>query len=554
MRIRHLRPLRICFALVFFVLTLFLFLDFRDSGFRALAGEVLFLQFVPSLLEFMDTAAIGAAGFLLVLFLTLMFGRVYCSFVCPLGIFQDMVSRLARKRMSRPGLPGKKQNRSRFSYSRPHYFLWYAILILTVLLFLAGSGLVLNLLDPFSSFGRIASALFRPLVLGANNLVALVLEQWENHFLYRVNLPVFVPVSAGIALVTLLLVGWMSARHGRLYCNTLCPVGALLGLFSKVSMFRIRIAPDACGSCLRCQGACKAGCIDLEKQTVDVSRCVACFNCLAACPGQGITLRNHWRRQVRHNLPAPGRRGFLLGLTAAGMGMVSSRVDAGPDNPVNIVNPAESADSADPVGPVIQSRPTTIPETRTGPISPPGSVSVARFSSLCTACHLCVSVCPSHILVPAFLDYGPSGMLQPKMAFRSGHCNYDCTACLEVCPSGAILPLSREKKQQAQVGVARFIKENCVVYTDNTNCGACSEHCPTKAVAMVHYLTLPDRDLLIPEVTPDICVGCGGCEYACPTKPYKAIYVDGNPVHKMAEKPVEKAVEKRVDTNGEFPF
>ncbi len=556
MKLRHLRLLRTGTALAFFVLTLLLFLDFRDSGFRAIAGEVLYLQFVPSLLQFLDHAAVGAAGFILVLILTLVFGRVYCSFVCPLGICQDLISLLARKRMSWPAWPGKKQKPNRFSYSRPHYFLWYAILIVTALLFLAGSGLMLTLLDPFSSFGRMVSTLFRPLVLGANNLGAFVLEQWGNHALYRVRLPVFVPVSAGIALITLMIVGWMSARHGRLYCNTLCPVGALLGIVSRASMFRIRMTPDACGSCRRCQKACKTGCIDFEKQTLDVSRCVACFNCLAACPGQGITLRNHWRRQGGTKLPeqgdtklsAPGRRGFLLGLAAAGMGLGSGRVDAGPVNPVN------PADLAGPSGPVIPSRPTTIPETRTGPISPPGSGSVARFSSLCTACHLCVSVCPSRILVPGFLDYGLSGMLQPKMDFRSGHCNYDCTACLEVCPTGAILPLSREKKQQAQVGAAQFIKENCVVYTDNTNCGACSEHCPTKAVDMVHYLTLPDRDLLIPKVTPEICVGCGGCEYACPTRPYKAIYVDGNPVHKTAEKPLEKAVVPQTDTGGKFPF
>jgi ferredoxin len=545
---RHLRRLRIWIALVFFVLTLFLFLDFRDFGVRAIAVEVLYLQFVPSLIQFLDSATLGAAGFILILMLTVVFGRVYCSFVCPLGIFQDLISRLARKRMTNPG---KKKRASRFSWSRPHYFFWYAVLSLTVLLFFAGTGLMLNLLDPFSSFGRMVSHLFRPLVLGANNLGVPLLEQLGNHALYRVQWPVFVPVATGVALVTLMAVGWLSALHGRLYCNTLCPVGALLGLFSKISMFRIRMAPDACDSCRRCQRVCKAGCIDLKEKTVDVSRCVACFNCLAACPGQGLTIQNHWRRQTRQNLPEPGRRGFLIGLAAAGMGLGSSRVDAGP------VNSADSSDLVDPVNSadsVVQTRPTPIPETRTGPISPPGSVSVARFSSLCTACHLCVSVCPSRILVPALLDYGLSGMLQPKMDFRSGHCNYDCKDCLEVCPTGAILPLSRENKQQAQVGVARFIKENCVVYTDNTNCGACSEHCPTKAVDMVFYLNMPDRELLIPKVNPDICVGCGGCEYACPTKPYKAIYVDGNPVHRKAEKPVEKAVEQRIDTSEEFPF
>ncbi|MCF8092546.1 MAG: 4Fe-4S dicluster domain-containing protein [Desulfotignum sp.] len=548
MTLRHLKPFRTGIALVFFLLTVFLFLDFRDSGSRAIAGEVLFLQFVPSLLKFLNNAAIGAAGFILVLLLTLLFGRVYCSTVCPLGTFQDLISRAARKRIANPR---EKKDRYRFSYSRPHYFLWYGVLILTVLLFLAGTGLVLNLLDPFSSFGRMVSHLFRPFVLAANNLGVPLLEQLGNHALYRVQWPVFVPVATGVALVTLIAVGWLSARHGRLYCNTLCPVGALLGLFSKISMLRIRIAPDACASCRQCQWVCKAGCIDLKEKTVDVSRCVACFNCLAACPGKGLTIQNHWRRQTRQNLVKPGRRGFLIGLAAAGMGLGSSRVDAGP---VNSADSADPVDPVDPVDPAIQARPTTIPETRTGPISPPGSVSVARFSSLCTACHLCVSVCPSRILVPAFLDYGPSGMLQPKMDFRSGHCNYDCKDCLEICPTGAILPFSKKEKQQIQIGVARFIKENCVVYTDNTNCGACSEHCPTKAVDMVHYLTLPDRDLLIPKVNPDICVGCGGCEYACPTKPYKAIYVDGNPVHKIAEKPVEKAVEQRIDTSEKFPF
>jgi len=154
MTFQHLRRLRIGVALVFFVLILFLFLDFRDFGVTTIAGEVLYLQFVPSLLQFLDNAAMGTSGFILVLILTLLFGRVYCSFVCPLGIFQDLVTRLARKRVA---YQGKKQRTYRFSWSRPHYFLWYAVLILTVLLFLAGTGLVLNLLDPFSSFGAVSA-------------------------------------------------------------------------------------------------------------------------------------------------------------------------------------------------------------------------------------------------------------------------------------------------------------------------------------------------------------------------------------------------------------
>ena len=203
---------------------------------------------------------------------------------------------------------------------------------------------------------------------------------------------------------------------------------------------------------------------------------------------------------------------------------------------------------------VLQSRPTTIPEKRTYPVSPPGSVSIAHFTSLCTACHLCVSTCPSRVLVPSFLAYGFQGMMQPQQDFQTSHCNFDCTVCAQVCPSGAILPLAKERKNRTQVGAAKFIKGNCVVFTDNTNCGACSEHCPTKAVHMVPYLSQSEKKLVIPEVNATVCIGCGGCEHACPTIPYKAIYVDGNPVHKLAEKPVVTPLMQQPDTGEDFPF
>jgi formate hydrogenlyase subunit 6/NADH:ubiquinone oxidoreductase subunit I len=130
----------------------------------------------------------------------------------------------------------------------------------------------------------------------------------------------------------------------------------------------------------------------------------------------------------------------------------------------------------------------------------------------------------------------------------AGYCNFDCTVCGEVCPTGAILPLTVEQKQVTQVGEVRFIKENCVVYTDETLCGACSEHCPTKAVEMVPY----KGDLNIPEVNPEICVGCGACEHACPVRPHRAIYVDGLAVQQIAKKPEVK--ESKEGSLEEFPF
>ena len=302
-------------------------------------------------------------------------------------------------------------------------------------------------------------------------------------------------------------------------------MGTLLGLVSKFSLIRIGIDRDSCRACGKCLHACKAGCIDMKTKTVDTSRCVSCFNCLTACPDQAMALgtarqnRDRKRRDPQNKAgqnyagssKTAGRRGFMLALAAGGVGLAAGRAQAQPA-PV----PGKG-------------RPTTIPETRTSPLCPPGSKRIARYTSICTACHLCVSACPSRVLLPSVFSFGLSGMMQPQMDFTAGHCNYDCTVCSRVCPSGAILALTTEEKQRTQVGVAKFIKENCVVYTDNTNCGACSEHCPTKAVQMVPYLNASGRKLVIPQMNEAICVGCGGCEHACPTKPYKAIYVDGNP-------------------------
>jgi ferredoxin len=147
--------------------------------------------------------------------------------------------------------------------------------------------------------------------------------------------------------------------------------------------------------------------------------------------------------------------------------------------------------------------------------------------------------------------YGLKGMLQPRMDYITSFCNYDCTLCGEICPTGAISPVPLEEKKLIQLGKAKFVKENCIVETQKTDCGACSEHCPTKAVKMVPFEGFPK--LTIPEVTEDICVGCGACEYACPTDP-KSIYVEGNVIHQQAKEPKQEELDKDVDYKEEFPF
>jgi ferredoxin len=199
---------------------------------------------------------------------------------------------------------------------------------------------------------------------------------------------------------------------------------------------------------------------------------------------------------------------------------------------------------------IVVTKPSMIPIFRKSAISPPGSIGVERFNSKCTACHLCVSACPTQVLQPSFLEYGFTGMMQPRMDNITSFCNFECKICSDVCPTGAILPIDLEKKKLAQIGKSVFVKDNCIVQTQKTDCGACSEHCPTKAVRMIPF----EGKLFIPETRDDYCIGCGACEFACPTKPHKAIYVEGNRVHQLAKKNVEEKKQEKIDYKEEFPF
>ncbi len=199
---------------------------------------------------------------------------------------------------------------------------------------------------------------------------------------------------------------------------------------------------------------------------------------------------------------------------------------------------------------IVPKKLTTVPTGSSLPVAPPGAKSLDHFTSTCTACHLCVSACIANVLQPSLFEYGVGGVFQPRMDFRSGYCNYDCTACGDVCPSGAILSLEKEQKKLTQLGIAKFVKDNCIVNTEHTDCGACSEHCPTKAVTMVKF----QDKLVIPEVREEFCIGCGACEHACPTKPFKAIYVNSNRVHAVAKKPEEKKIAPAPAAQEDFPF
>jgi ferredoxin len=518
---QHLKKVRIAVSVVWFLLTALVFVDIKDLVPASWTSALLWPQFLPSLLKFSHVLAFAGFGFAFVIVLTLLFGRVYCSSICPLGTMQDFFSYIARKmnrRFRQPVMP--RYDALRFS-----------ILTLTVVAVVAGIPVLAVLLDPFSSAGRILSTLVRPLLIGGNNAISSLLEKFGIYSLYPADVVVPGIVAISAALITLGAIGYLSYTRGRLYCNSICPVGAILGLISRVALFKVSIDEGDCKGCGLCDRVCKGGCIDRKAKTVDFDRCVACFNCFDVCPREGMEFRTLWKRNLDTvGSVDQGRRRFVKQGTGA-FALVAFALE----ETKKIIKPT---------------KPTTIRVGSALPSSPPGSVGVARFTSICTACHVCVDACPPHVLQPSFTEYGVAGILQPRMDYGTAYCNFDCTVCGEVCPTGAILPLGKDDKKLTQVGIAKFEKRNCIVNTEHTDCGACSEHCPTKAVTMVPF----EGKLVIPEVREEFCIGCGACEHACPTRPWRAIYVESNAVHKRSKKPPEQKLVPAPAIKEDFPF
>ncbi len=527
-------------SIVMLVAIGFLFLDFNGSVSSPWYGYITWLQFVPSLLKFLQSLmhglALTAFGFLAVLVLTLLFGRVYCSYLCPLGIFQDLLSWFSVKARN------SKKKKFRYRFAPPKTWLRYTILVAVVLSLFSSSIFLINVLDPYSNFGRFTSDLFRPLYMMGNNLLVKVFEIFGSYALYPVTIAKTDPYALIVPVIMLGLVVWFSVRKGRLYCNAVCPVGTLLGLVSKVSLFKVRIDPEGCNQCGKCMFACKSQCIDIKLQEVDFSRCVGCGNCLRSCDKSSIRYSlAPLRKPKLREATDQSKRQFIAGsalFIAALSGLSVNSIAQNRRRRRGETDHVKGSGKGTGHEEVVKAH----------TVSPPGSHNQEHFARACTACHLCVSACPTGVLKPSFLEYGFFGMMQPFMDYHENFCNYECVKCGEVCPNGAILPLKVEEKLTTQIGTVRFIKHNCIVFTDETSCGSCSEHCPTKAVRMVPY----KGELTIPHVTTEICVGCGACEYACPVTPYKAIVVDGHLEHQVAEKPKEEELEEK--PLEEFPF
>ena len=463
-----------------------MFMDFTGALHKWL-GWMAKIQFLPALLA-ANTVII--AGLLL---LTVLFGRIYCSVICPLGIMQDIVSWFNGKL--------KKKNQFRFRYRKEKKWLRLGVLAIFIAALALGSHSLAAIIAPYSAYGRIASNLFAPIYQCGNNLLAWVSERVGSYAFYSTDVwikSLLTFIIAAVSFVILFVIAW---KGGRAYCNSICPVGTILGFFAKRSIFAPVIDTDKCKSCGLCGRKCKSSCIDMDNHSIDYSKCVACMDCLDTCKDGAISYTCRYTGTSRSDR---GRRTFLTTslLFAGGVAANAGR------------------------------RKTSMERTRNNdkPIVPAGALSLRNFTDHCTACQLCVSACPEKVLKPSdSLDR----LMQPEMVFDRGFCSIECNECSKVCPAGAIKHVSIEEKSSIQIGHAVINPNLCVVNTDGVQCLGCSRNCPVGAIRLVKKNPEDENSLLIPAVDEERCIGCGACEHYCPAKPVKAIHVAGHQAHKL---------------------
>ena len=509
-----LRKFRIILAALFFIGITLLFLDFTGT-LHAWLGWMAKVQFLPAVL------ASNAVVVCILLLLTVLFGRVYCSVICPLGVMQDIISWIHGKT--------KKKNRFRFSYSPAKNWLRYGFLAAFIILLAIGVHSLAIIIAPYSAYGRIAANLLAPVYQWGNNLMAWIAERYDSYAFYSTevwirSLPTF--IIAAVTFVVIFVLAW---KGGRTYCNTICPVGTILGFFSRRSIFVPVIDTEKCRNCGLCSKRCKASCIDTKNHQIDYSRCVACMDCIDICKDGAVKFECRYGQSPQqhgkgknsavsgnkeNNQAAgqdPSRRAFITSAIIAGTAVAAKAQDMKTDGGLAPVSYAKK------------------PERNT-PLVPAGAESLKNFTDRCTACQLCVSVCPNHVLRPST---SLMNLMQPEMSYERGWCRPECTKCSEVCPAGAIIPVSIEEKSSIQIGRAVVNLDLCVVNTDEVSCGNCARHCPSHAIRMVKKNPENPDSLLIPAVRGGRCIGCGACENLCPARPVTAIHVEGHEVHKM---------------------
>ena len=498
------KKLRVILALLSFIAVTLLFLDFTGVA-QQWWGWIAKIQLVPAFL------ALNIVAIVLLLLLTIILGRAYCSVICPLGILQDIVIHVR-------GWFGKKSKRkNRFKYSKPKTWLRLSMLTIFVVMIILGlcnviGTTIASFIEPYSAYGRIASSLFAPIYDASNNVIADALVDTECYWFYHVEAFQYLPLTI-IAVVTLLAIGIMAWLGGRAYCNTICPVGTILGYVSRYSLFKPIIDTSKCNGCTKCAKNCKSSCIDARNHEIDYSRCVMCMNCVENCSTGAIKIQRRLSRKenVEEESGAnDSRRNFIItgiALATASAAKASDKVTDG--GLAKIVDKEK-------------------PQRKTR-IVPPGAVSLSHLQRHCTGCQLCISSCPNDVLRPST---ELSTFMQPVVGYEKGYCRPECVKCSDACPVGAFHKITVEEKSAIQIGRAVVNLNTCVATSSGQKCGNCADKCPTGAIKMVPRDSNNENSHYMPVVNESKCIGCGACEYYCPVRPISAIYVNGNEKHR----------------------
>jgi len=500
-----LRKTRIILASIACALMALLFLDFTGT-LHPYLGWMAKFQLVPALLAHSIVII-----FILALF-TLLLGRVYCSVCCPLGVTQDCISNIS-------GRLGKQKNR--FSFSKAKTWLRYGTLALFIAALVANISIIVSLLDPYASFGRVAFNLLAPIYRTGNNILAWFAEATNTYAFYATDVWIKSGITFGIAVITIIVVGLLAWRSGRTYCNTICPVGTLLGFVSRFSIYKPAFDTEKCTKCGLCEKVCKASCIDSKNMTIDHSRCVTCFNCMEKCNSGAMEYALAFSKKktpqpekepAENNNSAMTRRSVMaIAWTMA----VASTAKA--QQQLQLYADGGLADIEDKKAP-----------ERKNSIVPPGALGPENVRRHCSACQLCVSSCPNNVLRPSSKL---ATLMQPEMSFERGYCRPECTECSQVCPTNAIKKITTAEKTAISIGHPVWIKDNCIVNRDEVQCKSCERHCPTDAITLVDRDPGAPKSLKIPTIDNERCIGCGACEYYCPARPFSAIYIEGHHRH-----------------------
>ena len=495
---RSLQPVRRAVQLLCLLGFFWLFLQTEYRGTDELAWPVSLLFRLDPLAALADALAPGPFGWsllwpaLLLLLLTALFGRFFCGWICPLGTTLDGLGRLM----------GRGKASLAPAWRRVKYLL---------LLTLAAAAL----------FGVQLLGIFDPLAIFLRSLTFSLYPAWNLFwndtfdFLYNQRLPLLSPAAESawpffrdhllafhppaftLALFTLLVfLGILALERveRRFWCKNLCPLGALLGLCSRHALLQ-RTPSGACAGCAECLQSCRMAAVTTQGHRPQ--ECVLCLDCAGFCPQQRVAFRIGAPKTTGVDLT---RRETVSAL-AAGL-LVAPAVRLTPD-----------------------------PSLRNGYLlRPPGAVAEAEFLARCIRCGECMKVCIGRALHPAFLQAGAAGLWTPLLLPRIGYCEFNCTLCGQVCPTGAIRHLQLEEKRKTVIGLAVFDRNRCLPYARGEECLVCEEHCPTaqKAIVFEEKDVIVDgapRRLKIPQVVPKRCIGCGICETRCPLAGESAIRV-----------------------------